>query len=253
MTESFLASMAPRPSRGMSLVEMMIGITLGLVILAGAVIVSTSQLADHRRLLLEAQVQQDLRVTMDLIVRDLRRAGYWAASPQTVNPSSSELTNVLANPYAAVTLANSTADTSIEYSFSRDEEYPDPTYTESGTQDQDERTGFRRISTGGVGVMQMKLNDTWQALTDAAVIDVRSFTVIIETANGADGLPGVVLPCGSNLANCPPRGPGGGALRRCQRSATISITAQAVHDASVKRSIGTTVRLRNDLIREGAC
>lgn len=234
----------------MSLVEMMIGITLGLVILAGAIIVSTSQLADHRHLLLEAQVQQDLRVTMDLIVRDLRRAGYWAASPQTVNPSSSELANVLENPYAGVTSASN--QTSIEYSFSRDEEGA-AAYTENGIQDQDERTGFRLSMTGETGVLQMKLNDTWQSLTDPAVIDVESFTVTIETTEYPDGEP-PSLPCGSDLTNCPPRGPGGGVLKRCQRTATISITAQAFPNReNVWRSIGTTVRLRNDLIREGSC
>jgi len=39
--------------------------------------VLTTQLGDNRRLLLEAQMQQDMRTAADLISRDLRRAGYW--------------------------------------------------------------------------------------------------------------------------------------------------------------------------------
>ena len=56
---------ARRPPRGVSIVELMVGITIGLFILAAATVMLTSQLADNRRLLLEAQVQQDLRATAD--------------------------------------------------------------------------------------------------------------------------------------------------------------------------------------------
>jgi hypothetical protein len=135
---------------------------------------------------------------------------------------------------------------SIEYSFSRDDEKPAPSYTENGTLDQNERTGFRRVSTSGVGVLQMKLNDTWQALTDPSIINVTRFSVqVVYTESD--------LPKGSDITNWPPRGPTGGVLRLCQRTATIEIEAEAVHDTQVRRSVGTDVRLRNNLIREGAC
>ena len=64
------------PARGISIVELMVGITISLFILAGASLVLTTQLDSNRRLLLEAQVQQDLRTTADMISRDVRRAGY---------------------------------------------------------------------------------------------------------------------------------------------------------------------------------
>ncbi|MEN9890173.1 MAG: hypothetical protein RLY78_468 [Pseudomonadota bacterium] len=229
----------------MSLVEMMIGITLGMMVLAGAIIVSTTQLADHRRLLLETQVQQDLRVAVDLLARDLRRAGYWAAAPQAVSPNATELAAVLNNPYATVSPANSTCANQIEYSFSRDEEGA-AAYTENNTQDQDERTGFRLQNVGGVGVLQMKLADEWQALTDPTVIRITRFCVrITSTASN--------LPNGSDPDQWPATGPSGGTLKLCQRNATIEIEATAFHDSAVQRSVGTDVRLRNDLIREGSC
>jgi len=61
--------------QGLSLVELMVGITIGLFVVAAASLVVSNQLFDNRRLLLETQLQQDLRATMDIITRQLRRAG----------------------------------------------------------------------------------------------------------------------------------------------------------------------------------
>lgn len=55
--------------RGLSLVELMVGITVGLFVVAAAATLVANQLSDNRRLLLETQVQQDLRATMDIITR----------------------------------------------------------------------------------------------------------------------------------------------------------------------------------------
>ena len=60
----------------MSIIELMIGITIGLFILAGATLVVTGQLSEGRRLLTDTQIQQDLRAASDIIARDVRRAGY---------------------------------------------------------------------------------------------------------------------------------------------------------------------------------
>ena len=64
--------------RGMTVVEIMVGLAVGLfVLLAGAGILATFSGAD-RRMLLETRLLQDLRATSDTITRDIRRAGYWA-------------------------------------------------------------------------------------------------------------------------------------------------------------------------------
>ena len=71
---------------GLSLVELMVGVAVGLFVVAGATLVVSNQLGDNRRLMLETQIQQDLRAAADLIARDLRRSGYWA-SVQRVSAS----------------------------------------------------------------------------------------------------------------------------------------------------------------------
>ena len=72
---------------GFSLVELLIGILIGLFIVGGAFSLFLSNLDSSRRLLLEARLNQDLRAAADLVTRDLRRAGYWTSAVQgiTVN------------------------------------------------------------------------------------------------------------------------------------------------------------------------
>ena len=102
MSELSLASAAAgkrRHSRGLSLVEMMVGIAVGLFIVAGASLVTVNQISDNRRLTLETQVQQDLRAAADLVARDLRRAGYWGKAQTSMWYEGGP--NVVGNPYTA--------------------------------------------------------------------------------------------------------------------------------------------------------
>jgi type IV pilus assembly protein PilW len=76
MTTQYLELRRRRRQFGLSIVELLIGIAVGLFVLAGATMVVSNQIADNKRLLLETQVQQDMRTAMDVIVRDVRRSGF---------------------------------------------------------------------------------------------------------------------------------------------------------------------------------
>ncbi len=60
---------------GLSLVELMVGLAVGLLIVAAALLALTHHLRENRSLMVDARLMQDLRTTTDLIARDLRRAG----------------------------------------------------------------------------------------------------------------------------------------------------------------------------------
>ena len=79
-----------RCQTGLSLVELMIGLALGLFISAAGFAAFAEQWREHRHATLAMRLQQDLRSAAELVARDLRRAGYWAA-PAASRP----------NPYAA--------------------------------------------------------------------------------------------------------------------------------------------------------
>lgn len=229
-----------RRSLGLSLVELMVGITIGLFILAGATVVVVNQLGDNRRLLLEAQVQQDLRATVDLVARDLPRAAYWAQTWRNVWPDSLALG--MQNPYTRLVLtapsaANGTP--SLVYDHSEDE-INQPLGTDNDAVDTDERVGFR-YNANAKTVEMMVSDGNWQALTDPAVIEVTQFGIALSDTD----LP---LPCAEN---CPVSAAGCPLVLRT-RDATITVVARAVHDPSVTRSAQTQVRLRNDVVSE-AC
>ena len=66
--------------RGLSIIELMVGLTLGMVVVIGGISLFVSNATTSRQLNLETRVNQDLRAAVDLIARDLRRAGYWGES-----------------------------------------------------------------------------------------------------------------------------------------------------------------------------
>ena len=70
----------------MSLVELLIGITLGLFITGAGITAFVVHLRESRSLIAQSRLMQDLRATTDLITRDLRRAGYWGDAAAGVWP-----------------------------------------------------------------------------------------------------------------------------------------------------------------------
>jgi prepilin-type N-terminal cleavage/methylation domain-containing protein len=73
-----------RNDAGFSLVELMVSLSIGLVIVGGAIHLLAAHLDGMRRLLLGARIQQDLQVTADLVIRGLRRQGYVAPDASSV-------------------------------------------------------------------------------------------------------------------------------------------------------------------------
>jgi prepilin peptidase dependent protein B len=237
---------ARNAARGLSIVELMIGITISLFILAGATMVLTSQLGDNRRLLLEAQVQQDLRAAADMISRDIRRAGYWGKAHCSVWPATN--CAVVNNPYTAMVPQSASLlapAAQVVYDRSTDEEGG----RLIGTDDDDvdvavgrprERVGFRWNADNRTIDYLVGANN-WQALTDAAVLQVTRFDMLIN----ARDLP---MPCGAGA--CPVLGPGGCPLFLRSRDVAFTIVARAVHDDKVQRSLRDNVRLRNTVPTE---
>lgn len=73
---------------GVSLVEMLVALTLGLIVLSIVVTVFWNSLGINNRELLTARLVQELRAVTDLMVRDLRRAGFWELSVFAVRPNA---------------------------------------------------------------------------------------------------------------------------------------------------------------------
>ncbi|MCG3190352.1 MAG: hypothetical protein LKCHEGNO_03060 [Burkholderiaceae bacterium] len=218
---------APRRQTGLSMVELMVGVAIGLFVVAGATMAVSNQLGDNRRLMLETQIQQDLRAAADVIARDLRRSGYWAQAQEGVWYAGA--VSVATNPYTAMTPASGVAS-AIEFGYSRGA-------VENNVLDATDEAGFRLSG----NAIQMNVGGTWQALTDSTTLRITDFRITVLKQD-------VPLACFNTCSG------GGTACYPTQsvRDVRVEISGVAVHDPSVQRSARSQVRLRNDVVN-GAC
>ncbi len=69
---------------GLTLVELLVGMAIGLLLTAIALVAMTQHLRQNHRLLVEARLTQDLQALVDLVSRDLRRASTLEVDGQQV-------------------------------------------------------------------------------------------------------------------------------------------------------------------------
>lgn len=213
-----------RRQAGMSIVELMVGIAVGLFVVTAATLVVTTQLGENRRLLLETQLQQDLRASSDIIAREVRRAGAWGTAEDGLwyagRPGA-----VASNSFATLELDG---EDTIEFEYQRrpGEEGP---------------YGFS-VTDGGVIRTKLGAAD-WQDLTDGSVMNVTGFVVTL-LATPSDRLPCPRACDAAGATDCWPR--------LVERTVRIDLTAQSRNDDTVSRTLSTFVRLRNDMVEFNA-
>lgn len=226
--------------RGMGLVELMVGITVGLIVAAGAALVATRQITEHRRLMLEVQMQQDLRVAADLLQQDLRRAGYrglpangvWEPQRGAVpaKPAAS-------SPYTLVTQTPGGND--LFYRYARVTPGTLDVNTSNVLAD-NEQFGIRlKDKTLFLQLGLVNGQPNWQPITDPDAVLIESFVPIVNTQQ-------VSL---ADVCNCPPGGP---CPTLTVRRVDFTIQAVAKSDSNVKRTLQVSEKIRADDI-SGVC
>lgn len=228
-----------RLQRGLSIVELMVGVAIGLIIVAAAATVMTGQLVENRRLLMEAQIQQDLRAAADIITRDLRRSAYLAERQIGSVPSSLQTLDSVSyiNPFAPATAVRDpfqTRLTNINPCTSTAElRFAYVSWTTNPPVSVD--VGYSLSS----GVLMSLVNGNNNALTDANTMKVTEFCVVISQPV-SERLPCAKL-CTGNTTACWPT--------YRVRTATVTIKAEGRGvNANIKREVTSTVRLRNDYV-----
>ena len=232
--------------RGLSIVELLVGVAVGLFIVGGATKLFVDYLIGTRNSLVEVRLQQELRAAADLVARDLRRAGYWRSA--TTGVWSATTTTIATNPYNVIT----TPTNEIVYSYDKGSGASAPSAAEIA--------GFRLVAS--TGVLEANLGSTYQPITDPATANVTAFTVTTTALNPVELYQ--TCPCltkGScTLAMFQPAAASAPAGSRWLtrpvlsiQQYTIKIAGESRVDSRVKREITETVRVRNDKFTGDAC
>lgn len=208
---------------GYTLIELMIAMAVGLILVAAVLTLYVSMSGSNIDYLKSVRLNHELRSTMALMVRDLRRAGHnqdaatESIAASTINPFSNSSASTVQATVLTVT-GTSTVNKSIAFSYDDNDDANINTY------------GYRLNVSSGVGTVQYCADDTtttgtacslWEALTDSDLVDIDLLEFSQDTTSVA-----------------------GGAFTI--RQITITMTGKLISDTDFTRTISEVVKIRND-------
>jgi prepilin peptidase dependent protein B len=203
---------ASRYETGIGLVEFMIAITLGLVLITGAVSLYAGTVKSNADLVKTLRLEQELHAVMDLMLGDLRRAGSHGRPALLAGGS---------NPFGLDTTAafgGEAADSCITFSYDLDQD--GALDTAAG----DERFGFRlrvqaiEMRRAGLACAASAAPD-WEPVTNPGQTRITALQFVVNTA---------------------PAGP------IDVRTVRVTLTGELADDSSISRSLLREVRVQND-------
>ncbi|MDZ5457204.1 prepilin-type N-terminal cleavage/methylation domain-containing protein [Azohydromonas lata] len=223
---------------GMTLLEVLVGLAIGLFVAAAATALLQQFLFDNRQLLLRMRLEQQMQAVADAAVHELRRAGHWEKAQLGV---ADNFDFARANPYAALDDAEAERPSDgIRFSWSGGGAEADP----NGVS-QAEATGLRLVE----GQVKQLKGGNWQPLTDAAFMTVTAFEVTLhQRALDLERHCERPRPQGSCATGagriCPPR--------LLKRDLDVRLEGFATREPTLTHALNTQVQLRNDVV-EGEC
>jgi len=215
---------------GFSMMEVLLSITLSLIVTAAMVAMMSSALGNTSRIVNMTKLNDDLRMTMQMLTRDVRRSSYNANSMYCYG-------NDDCGTDGSATLAPDIiiSDASDCFTFLLDRDH-------DGDSTENDAGGFRRVTVGGVGVLQMWTGDStpdcaadntnWVEVTNAASMDISAFEV-------DDDLSFTEVVFDDNA---------GTTISQKVRKLRFNMEARLVADNTVTRRIQDVVSVRNDLL-----
>lgn len=167
--------------QGLSLVELLVGLAVALIILAGAGAAFIAHIASVSSSLQSDKMNHDIQVAFDIMINDLRRATYWNSETGVAPP----------NPFNAIYINGSC----ILYSYDMDNAAG--TNISDGIQQDNERFGYK-LNTGAIWMKKSGdaasatdcSTGSWERVTDPAIVNVSSLTFTLDVwcvnPNGLD-------------------------------------------------------------------
>ena len=240
---------------GVTLVELLIGLLVGLIVIAAGMNIFTTSIKGQTDNINLTRLNQDMRAMMDIMVRDIRRAGFVTSYPET------NLASLKDNPFFSTTTDialwdyDGGSDNCIVYAYNSDDSNP-PSVSLPYPATEGKLFGFR-LNSDGILSMRRSGNSnnvdctdgSWETITEPEVeITALTFTLTSTTLN----VTSMVNDDGDDNGNgiCDT----GEACNTCTtgqaclyvRNVTISLTGRLRDDNTVTQTITEQVRVRND-------
>lgn len=236
--------------RGVTLIELMVGSTVGLIVLTGAIALYGNAIVGSTDNLGAAHLNQQLRASLSVISHDIRRAGYFGGEPWdedfTANPFTDggrdiQLGAFTGEPADSCVIyaydLNGDAEVGVGGSCDNDPVTPLPACAAGTNGANVELFGFRlrdgavEMRRGGGDTLSCANHD-WEDITDSTVeITSLQFTVTSSSIN-------ITNPA---LSSC-------STGDSCQfvRKVDIQIAGRLAGDHAVVQEVSDSVRIRND-------
>ncbi len=259
---------------GFTITELMVGLLVGMITVGAAINIYLVAVRTSSETLREAKLVQELRTIMEIMVSDIRRAGYWASAvagspdnPPDNVPVIATGGNPQVDPDNPFTVSGTTnvnvlnGGSCVIYAY-------DATYRGGTTGvDATDFFGFRlsgnnleMLRSGGTTTANCNDdNGTWNVISDPNTVSITGLTFstagsqCLNTTTGATW----TTPANSTIpaCNCPDAdtctgyvAPTTGDLLVETRQLNIALAAQHVSDATVQVQFSEQVRLRNNRI-----
>lgn len=150
--------------RGETLVGLLVGLTLGLLVLAGGAHMLAQLLRGHRMALQDSHLQQDLHFALDLLASELQDAQYSASAWRTRSPAG---------------CADAFCDGQEDFGLSQERIHWTLDRNHNGAQDNDECTGLR-LKAGALQMRTACTPEVWTALTDTTSLRLTRLEADVE-------------------------------------------------------------------------
>ena len=216
--------------RGFTIMEVMVSITLSLIVTLAMLAMMSNTLGNASRIVNMTKLTDDMRMTMQMLTRDVRRSSYNANAMFCY-------ANEDCGTDGSLTLAPdiTISGTGECFTFQLDRDHDGNAIT-------DNAGGFRLATVNGVGAIEMWIGNqspdcdaedgNWVQVTDPDRMDIADFDVD-DTLSYTE----VIFDDGA-----------GTTISQRVRKLRFSIQAQLVVDDSISRSIEDIVNIRNDVL-----
>lgn len=261
--------------RGFTVTELMVSMAVGIVVMGGVLAVYLSTIQTSQTTLKASRLNQEMGAIMNIMVNDIRRAGYW---------SGANLINPAGNPFATVDTTTTVNTTALRVHNNSSGSYVDKTddatlanrtgscitYSydgedQNGALQDEEKYGFRWNGAGsgidmrysGSGGTNSCTNGTWNALTEGGTIVITdlSFDLSGSSCNNVaepDDADRAGSPAGideDEEADCYTYAPQADETTVESQRVEITLRAQLADDPEVRAQMSQTVQVRNYLVR----